>query len=66
MTHPDEIGPALRAALASGAPAVVEIMVDAQSGTSGGQAPGWWDVPVPGYYPERRAQYERDKSEERL
>ncbi|MBN8635519.1 MAG: thiamine pyrophosphate-binding protein [Anaerolineae bacterium] len=66
VTHPDEIGPALRAALASGAPAVVEIMVDTQRGTSGGQAPGWWDVPVPGYYPERRAQYEREKSEERL
>ncbi|MBE2268071.1 MAG: thiamine pyrophosphate-binding protein [Anaerolinea sp.] len=66
VTHPDEIAPALRAALASGAPAVVEIMVDTQRGTSGGQAPGWWDVPVPGYYPERRAQYEREKSEERL
>ncbi|MBL8132263.1 MAG: thiamine pyrophosphate-binding protein [Anaerolineae bacterium] len=66
VTHPDEIGPALQAALASEAPAVVEIMVDTQRGTSGGQAPGWWDVPVPGYYADRRARYDQEKSEERI
>jgi acetolactate synthase-1/2/3 large subunit len=66
IERPDEVGPAIRAALDSGRPAVVEVMVDMNLGTSGGQAPGWWDVPVPAYYPERRAAYEREKSEERL
>lgn len=66
VSYPDEIAPALQAALDSGTPAVVEIMVDTQMGTSGGQAPGWWDVPVPGYYADRRARYEREKSEERF
>ncbi|MSP12800.1 MAG: thiamine pyrophosphate-binding protein [Chloroflexi bacterium] len=64
ISRPDEIAPALREALAQDGPAVVEIMVDTELGSSGGQAPGWWDVPIPGYYPERRTAYERDKSEE--
>jgi len=66
ISRPDEVAPALEEALKTGCPAVVEVMVDMNLGRSGGQAPGWWDVPVPGYYPERRAAYEREKSEERL
>ncbi len=55
VSRPDEIGPAIRDALAANRPAVIEVMVDTRFGTSGGQAPGWWDVPIPEYY---RAQYE--------
>lgn len=66
ISRPDEIRPALREALQIGGPAVVEIMVDMQMGTSGGQAPGWWDVPIPTYYPERRTTYEAERREEKL
>ena len=66
VSRPDEVAPALHDALMSGCPAVVEVMVDTQLGTSGGAAPGWWDVPIPDYYRERRAAYEREKREERL
>ena len=31
---------------------------------SGSPAVGWWDVPVPTYLPERRAQYEQERAEE--
>jgi acetolactate synthase-1/2/3 large subunit len=66
VATPHEVGPALEAALASGRPAVVEVMIDMAEGTSGGRAPGWWDVPVPEYLTERRREYERERAEERL
>ncbi len=59
-----DVGPALEEALAANRPAVVEVMIDMTMGTSGGQAPGWWDVPVPAYLGERRAAYERERAEE--
>jgi hypothetical protein len=49
-----------REALASGKPAVVEVLIDAQFGTSGGQASGWWDVPVRVYLTECCAACERN------
>jgi thiamine pyrophosphate-dependent acetolactate synthase large subunit-like protein len=33
--------------LAAGRPAAVEVTIGRKLGTSGGQALGWWDVPVP-------------------
>jgi acetolactate synthase-1/2/3 large subunit len=59
-----DVSGAIEEALASGRPAVVEVMIDANLGTSGGQAPGWWDVPVPPYLTERRAAYDRERAEE--
>ena len=59
-----DVGAALEEALAANRPAVVEVMIDTKIGTSGGQAPGWWDVPVPAYLGERRAAYERERAEE--
>jgi hypothetical protein len=56
----------LKEALALQRPAVIEVMVDMTMGTSGGLAPGWWDVPVPGYYEKRRALYEQERREERI
>jgi acetolactate synthase-1/2/3 large subunit len=66
ISRPDEVAPALDAALAADCPAVVEVMVDMEIGTSGGLAPGCWDVPVPAYFPEQRAAYEEGRSEKRV
>jgi acetolactate synthase-1/2/3 large subunit len=64
VTETAELGDALREALAANRPAVVEVMIDMNLGTSGGQAPGWWDVPVPAYLPEKRAAYDAERAEE--
>jgi len=66
ISRPDEVAPALEEALRLHRPAVVEIMIDMTFGTSGGIAPGWWDVPVPGYFAQRRAVYEKERAEERI
>ena len=66
ISRPDEVAPALERALTVGHPAVIEVMVDTSLGTSGGLAPGWWDVPVPGYFASRRAIYERERDDERV
>ena len=66
ISRPEEIAPALEEALASGRPAVVEVMVDAEFGHSGGLAPGWWDVPVPEYFPDQHAAYLEGLAEERV
>ena len=62
---PGEVRPALERAFASGLPAVVEVIVERTYPLSGSPAVGWWDVPVPTYLAERRARYERERSEER-
>lgn len=66
ICHPDEVGPALREALRADGPSVIEVMIDMTLGTSGGLAPGWWDVPVPEYLDKRREIYERERSDERV
>ena len=62
----DDIAPALQAAIASGKPSVVEVMVDSGFGRSGGLAPGWWDVPIPHYFEDRHTDYIKAKSEEKI
>jgi acetolactate synthase-1/2/3 large subunit len=66
INRADEVAPALKEALALDGPAVIEVMVDTSLGTSGGLAPGWWDVPVPGYYEKRREVYEQERRDERV
>ena len=66
ISQPEEVGPALREALSLCRPAVIEVMVDTEPGSSGGLTPGWWDVPVPGYLTERRRRYEQERREEQL
>ncbi len=61
-----EVKPAIERALATGKPAVVEVIVDRTFGTSGSPAWGWWDVPVPTYLEERRAKYEKERAGEDL
>jgi acetolactate synthase-1/2/3 large subunit len=64
IAAPGEVAPALRRAFDSGMPAVVEVMVERTYPLSGSPALGWWDVPVPTYLAERRAQYEKQRAEE--
>ncbi len=66
ITEPDKVAPALEEALASGRPSVIEVMVDMAFGQSGGLAPGWWDVPVPEYFPDQHAAYQEGRKEERV
>lgn len=66
ISRADEVEPALARAFASGKPAVIEAMVNREHPYSGSPAQGWWDVPVPGYLPERRARYEEMRARERL
>lgn len=64
VESPADVGPAIQRAIQSGQPAVVEVMVDREPPASGGAAYGWWDVPVPTYLKEQRAQYEAGRKEE--
>ncbi len=66
VSDADAVAPALETALAAGRPAVVEVMVDQDFGQSGGLAPGWWDVPVPEYFPDQHANYRQGLAEERV
>ena len=66
VSSPGEVKPALDRAIQSGRPAVIEVIVNREYPYSGGKAVGWWDVPVPTYLSEIRAQYEKARSEEML
>lgn len=61
---PEAIGPAVRRALDSGQPALVEVLIQQQFPYSGGSVAGWWDVPIPAYMGARRTRYEEERSEE--
>ena len=60
------IAPAVKKALSTMRPALVEVIVHRESPYSGSPAVGWWDVPVPTYLKERRAKYEKERREEKL
>lgn len=66
ITCSGEVRPALKRALASGRPALVEAMCSREHPYTGSPALGWWDVPVPTYLEERRRAYEAARAEERL
>ncbi len=66
VEHPAQLADALRRAFASGRPAVVEALCSRQLPESGLTTTGWWDVTVPAYHDEKRAQYEAARSEEAL
>ena len=62
----EQIRPALRRALKSGKPALVEVTVNRKYPHSGSPAVGWWDVPIPTYIKDRRKDYEKARKEEAL
>ena len=63
ITAPDEVQPAVKRALATKGPALIEVMVDRDI-QHGVTSTGWWDMPIPEYLHERRAVYERERGEE--
>ena len=54
------VGAAVKRALESGKPWLIEVDVYDGYPESGGGAYGWWDVPIPAYMTERRAKYESE------
>lgn len=62
VVDPAEIGPALRCAMASGGPALIEVMVNKQGLTGA----GWWDVPIPEYLTESHASWQANRAREVL
>jgi acetolactate synthase-1/2/3 large subunit len=66
VENPNEVGPALRRAIASGRPAVVEALCSRELPGSALTTTGWWDVTVPTYHKKKRAAYEAARSEESL
>ena len=55
---------ALQKAIANNKPALIKVDVCREYPNSGGEAFGWWDVPIPTYMKERRAEYEKGVEEE--
>jgi acetolactate synthase-1/2/3 large subunit len=66
VDRPEEVVPAVRRALATGGPALVEVTVAREFPDAGATKTGWWDVPIPTYHLERRRQYEAQRAEEQL
>jgi Thiamine pyrophosphate-requiring enzymes [acetolactate synthase, pyruvate dehydrogenase (cytochrome), glyoxylate carboligase, phosphonopyruvate decarboxylase] len=64
VDHPDEVGPAVTRALASGGPSLIHIKVDRDLAVAGPDKTGWWDVPIPDYHPEQRARQLAGRAEE--
>jgi acetolactate synthase-1/2/3 large subunit len=53
IEKPEQVAPALKRALKSGKPAVLEIPVQYEHPWSEGKTCGWWDVPIPAYLRKR-------------
>jgi acetolactate synthase-1/2/3 large subunit len=66
ISQPEEVAPAVSAAIASGKPAFIEVNVYREFPKSGGDAYGWWDVPIPHYLPEEKNKYEAGRQEEQI
>jgi acetolactate synthase-1/2/3 large subunit len=62
----EEIIPALKRAVNSEKPAVIEILVNREYPYTGSPAVGWWDVPIPDYLTDLRKKYEQEIEGERL
>ncbi len=64
VSSPEEIQTALAAAFASDRTAVIECVV-AREAPALPQV-GWWDLPVPAYLTEQRAEYDQARAEQQL
>lgn len=60
----EDVGQAIQNALQANGPALVEITVHREYPESGGEAFGWWDMPVPAYLKEKRAGFLKSREEE--
>ncbi len=63
VDRPDDIQAAIGRALAHNGPSLVEVRVARDYPNSGSTVVGWWDVPVPAYLTDRRANYEQARKE---
>jgi len=66
VSQPGEVGQAVKEILTEDGPSLLEVEVNRKFPWSGGIATGWWDVPVPLYFEERRSKYEQARNEEQL
>lgn len=66
VERPEELPKAIEKALAAGAPVLIEVTVNRDYPQSGGNAVGWWDVPVPVYIADKREAYDRAAQGEQL
>ena len=64
VDDPAHIGPAVKRALATQGPALIEISVARDYPEAGATKAGWWDAPVPPYLPDQRRSYEAGRAEE--
>ena len=60
----DGVVTALREAISSGKPSLINVDVCREHPDSGGESFGWWDVPIPAYLTDRRAVYAAQITEE--
>jgi len=63
VERPDDIQAAVNRALAHDGPSLVEVKVARDFPNSGNTVAGWWDVPIPAYLEDRRAEYELARNE---
>jgi acetolactate synthase-1/2/3 large subunit len=66
VTEPSQVAPAIWRALASGGPALVEVIVARDFPDAGANKTGWWDVPVPHTRGAGREAYLAGKAEEQI
>jgi acetolactate synthase-1/2/3 large subunit len=66
VREPGQIGATVREALDSGLTSVIEIPCATELPFSGIKKYAWWDVPVPEYLSELRAEYEKAREAETL
>jgi len=66
ISQESEVENAVLTALECNAPVLIEVDVYREYPESGGKAYGWWDVPIPGYYTEKRRDYEQHLKSEML
>lgn len=57
VTDPAEIGPAIKRALASGRPYLIDAICAIERPYSNMHVTGWWDITVPAYLGDLRAKY---------
>ena len=63
VDKPDDIQEAVNRALEHDGPSLVEVKVARDFPNSGSTVVGWWDVPIPTYLEDLRAQYEQARNE---
>ena len=62
----EEAGRAIAQAIEKGRPALIHVRVCRDYPLSGGEAYGWWDVPIPEYFEEKHGEYMKGLEEEQV